>query len=85
MESSDPQEVVLPAMLQNSLDAFQKLLLLKLLREEKLILGVKAFIRETLGALFIESPAFDLKGSFADSSSTSPIIFVLSPGADPVT
>jgi dynein heavy chain len=38
-----------------------------------------------LGKLFIESPVFDLKGSFNDSSPTIPIVFVLSPGADPIS
>lgn len=38
-----------------------------------------------LGKLFIESPLFDLKGSFADSTLTTPIVFVLSPGADPIS
>lgn len=41
-------------------------------------------MKHTLGPLFIESPVFDLKGSFQDSSCTTPIIFVLSPGADPI-
>jgi dynein heavy chain len=59
--------------------------LLKTLREEKLIFLIKNYVKETLGPLFIESPIFDLKGSFTDSTCTTPIIFVLSPGADPIT
>jgi dynein heavy chain len=50
-----------------------------------LILIIKNFVLKVLGKVFIESPGFDLKGSFEDSSSTTPIIFVLSPGADPIS
>jgi len=60
------------------------MLILKMLREEKLIFFIKNFVKTELGLQFIESPPFDLKGSFLDSSSTTPLIFVLSPGADPI-
>jgi dynein heavy chain len=46
---------------------------------------IKNFVLNNLGKIFIESPVFDLKGSFADSTPTTPIIFVLSPGADPIS
>lgn len=59
-------------------------MLLKVLREEKLVAGIKEFVKKELGIKFIESPPFDLEGSFNDSVSTTPIIFVLSPGADPI-
>jgi dynein heavy chain len=55
------------------------------MREEKLINLVINFVKESLGELFTVSPLFDLKGSFTDSTCTTPIIFVLSPGADPIT
>lgn len=61
------------------------MIIYKLLREEKLILLIKEFVMRTLGKIFIESPVFDLKGSFTDSTPTTPIIFVLSPGADPIS
>jgi dynein heavy chain, axonemal len=57
----------------------------KIFRGEKLILLIKNFVLHGLGKIFIESPGFDLKGSFTDSTPTTPIIFVLSPGADPIS
>lgn len=64
---------------------FQKMIVYKNFREEKLILLIKNFVLHILGKTFIESPVFDLKGSFTDSTPTTPIIFVLSPGADPIS
>ena len=66
------------------INIFQKLLFLKLLREEKLVQLVRNYVGQSLGELFTFSPLFDLKGTFADSTSITPIIFVLSPGADPI-
>jgi dynein heavy chain len=64
MDANDPWVIELPMSIKGSLDTFQKLLLLKTLREEKLIFLIKNYVKETLGPLFIESPVFDLKGSY---------------------
>jgi dynein heavy chain len=57
---------------------------LKCLRPDKMELAVQNFIVEKLGKEFIEPPTFNLAKSFKDSSVTVPLIFVLSPGSDPI-
>jgi len=68
----------------NGLTNFQWLLVLRALREEKVVLGVREFVRMQLGAFFTEPPPFDLEGPYGDSTFATPLIFILSPGADPV-
>jgi dynein heavy chain len=66
-----------------SLSNFQRLLILRALRPDKFVPAVATFVTSTLGPRFTEPPPFDLASAFADSSATTPLLFVLSPGTDP--
>jgi dynein heavy chain len=66
------------------LDSFQRLLLLRVLRPDKLVAAVRGYVQGQLGQRFVEPPPFDLDACFADSGPLTPLIFVLSPGSDPM-
>jgi dynein heavy chain len=47
--------------------------------------AISKFVLNELGDAFTKSPPYDLNGVFNDSKNISPIIFVLTPGADPIS
>ncbi|KNC54636.1 dynein heavy chain 2 [Thecamonas trahens ATCC 50062] len=81
--SSAPHKLELPGLWQERLNAVQRIALLRCLRLDKVAGAVEDFIAEELGKEFIIPPTFDLASVYRDSSPTTPLIFVLSPGADP--
>lgn len=79
-----PQEMPIPGEWNSKLTSFQKMIVLKTFRPDKIVLAVQNFITEQIGKQFIEPPTFNLAKSYKDSSITTPLIFVLSAGSDPV-
>ncbi|GLI65190.1 hypothetical protein VaNZ11_008652 [Volvox africanus] len=83
-DSLEPHLEPLPEPWQSRLDPFQRILVLRTIRPDKLIPALTLFVADTMGKRFVEPMPFAIEPSFNDSSATSPLIFVLSPGSDPM-
>lgn len=65
------------------LSSFEKIMVIKALKEEKLIFAITNYVSIELGQSFIESPGVSINLLYKDTCSTMPLVFILSPGSDP--
>nr|XP_008166211.1 dynein axonemal heavy chain 12 isoform X1 [Chrysemys picta bellii] len=84
-DSKEPHNIPLPKPWDKTLNELQKMIILRCLRSDKISPAITIFVTDKLGKKFVEPPPFDLTKSYLDSNSTIPLIFVLSPGADPMS
>jgi len=83
-QDKNPFQKELPEDLQD-ITMFQKMIILRCLRPDCVVDAIQTFVENepSLGKEFIEPPLFDLGKCFEDSSSTMPLVFILSVGVDP--
>lgn len=77
--------MALPGQWATQLDPFQSILVLKALRPDKVTNAMQILVANKLGQKFIEPQTTDLAFVFKDSSTTCPLVFVLSTGTDPAS
>uniref|UniRef100_A0A8D9AUP0 Dynein heavy chain 7, axonemal n=2 Tax=Cacopsylla melanoneura TaxID=428564 RepID=A0A8D9AUP0_9HEMI len=82
-DSASPHNEPFPSPWDTQIDEFQKLCVLRCIRFDKVVPGIQNFVIADLGQKFIEPPPFDIVASYGDSLCTIPLIFLLTPGADP--
>jgi len=84
-ESNSPDTEPLPEPWESKLDDFQKLIVLKGLRPDKMTPSILRYIAAKLGSRFNDLIQLNLNISWKASKNITPLIFVLSTGADPAS
>ena len=79
----DPENVNLPCNYKKVLSPMQELLVLRCFRPDRVYNAVKLFIITIMGDRYVQPPTLDYERVFKQSNADTPVIFVLSPGADP--
>lgn len=59
------------------------MLLIKVIRQDRVINQTKKFIIDKMSDFYVKPPPINFDKIFAQSNAKSPIVFILSPGADP--
>jgi len=85
-DQEKPEDTKLPGE-YSKLDRFQILLILRVFRPDRVVNGVKKFIIDFFNnnEHYVTPPTFQPEKIFAQSNEFSPIVFILSPGADPLS
>ncbi|OAF70538.1 hypothetical protein A3Q56_01708 [Intoshia linei] len=68
-----------------SLSLFQKLLLIRCLDKKYVVGGSVELVKLRIGSQFIESPPSNMQTLYQDLNKIRPLIFILSPGSDPMS
>lgn len=81
-----PEDDPLPAgFAGGALTKMQTMLVLRSFRPDRVYSDVRRFVVQTMGdPYFVQPPVLEFGRIYAQSSSKSPVVFILSPGADPM-
>lgn len=62
---------------------FHKLMLIKIMRPDRVIYALETFIRMKFGDRYIDAIPFNIDVTNSQATKDNPILFVLFPGVDP--
>ncbi|EZA57210.1 Dynein heavy chain 10, axonemal [Ooceraea biroi] len=82
-ESDTPETEELPCNYSARVTPFEKLMLLRCFRVDRVYCTIVNYITEIMGEQYITPPHMSFDMIFEESSPTMPVVFILSPGSDP--
>ena len=77
-----PEEARVPDF-EDRVDAFERMCIVKALREDRTMVAAQTYIAKAIGERFVESVPLNMETTWAESTPYVPLICLLSPGADP--
>uniref|UniRef100_A0A2K5ISM5 Dynein axonemal heavy chain 17 n=1 Tax=Colobus angolensis palliatus TaxID=336983 RepID=A0A2K5ISM5_COLAP len=83
VESEAPEKEIFPKEWKNK-TALQKLCMVRCMRPDRMTYAIKNFVEEKMGSKFVEGRSVEFSKSYEESSPSTPIFFILSPGVDPL-
>lgn len=82
-EEAKAEACKLPGDYEKGLSGFEKLILLRALRPDRVSTALTDFIGQTMGKDYIVQKPFDMASTYSETSSDTPVFFVLFAGVDP--
>ncbi|EAX96997.1 Dynein heavy chain family protein [Trichomonas vaginalis G3] len=83
--SQQPELVPFPGDWTRRCTLMQAMVIVRCLRPDRILSCISNYIENTIGEEFIKPPPLELSAAYHDSDAYTPLLFVLSPGVDPLT
>merc|ERR1719446_565847 len=78
-----PEVAELPMGYDEKVSPFQKMMLLRCFRIDRSYLAIQEYVVAVMNKKYVEPPVLDYKKIFNQTTCTTPVVFILSPGSDP--
>jgi dynein heavy chain len=78
-----PESLELPDGWSAVLDEFERLCLIRCFRPDRITIAVTQFIISKMGLRYVQPPVMNIRSVYAQSSPRIPVVFIVTPGADP--
>ncbi|KAK3559476.1 hypothetical protein QTP86_013663 [Hemibagrus guttatus] len=84
VESEAPEKEMLPQDWKKK-SSIQKLCMMRCIRPDRMCYAIRNFVEAKLGTKYVDGRSVEFAVSFEESSSSTPMFFILSPAVDPLT
>ena len=83
VESECPEKEKFPQEWKNK-SSLQKLCMMRALRPDRMLYALTLFVEEKLGNKYVQNRAVEFAKSYEETTPSTPVFFILSPGVDPL-